>query len=129
MRKILLVISFFVFYANNAICQTVVKLALPNNCEQQTDVIDVESPKNSKLELFPNPNEGTFTVDLNFKSNIDFATIYVLNTLGENVYFESLFCNSNRLVKQLYLINIARGTYVLTIRNEKESIYTKLIIQ
>lgn len=107
--------------------QTLVKLKLPNNCNaipQDVDKLFVDK----NLELFPNPNSGNFTLIITFKDNIDKATIRVYDTKGQTIYSETVFSNSNKLVKQLRIANLNKSTYLFEVKNSQRTITTKLVI-
>lgn len=68
------------------------------------------------LVLYPNPNNGTFTVKGTIKA--DEAVIEVLNVVGQTVYQESVAIRNDRLDTQVTLPSaIAAGsTYLLRVR-------------
>lgn len=107
--------------------QTLVKLKFPNNCNAIPQAVDnVNADK--MLELFPNPNAGDFTLIITFKDNIDKANITVYDTNGKAIYTETIFSNSNKLVKQLKIAGLKKGTYLFEVKNTKQTITTKLVI-
>ena len=109
--------------------QTMVRLKLPNNCNASTGVENtVLANENPQLELFPNPNGGNFTLIISLKDNIDKATITVYDMNGRAIYIETVFSNSNKLVKQLKIANLKKGTYLLEVKNTRQTSSTKLVI-
>ena len=109
--------------------QTLVKLKLPDNCNANTThVNDVSADKVSKLELFPNPNSGDFTLIISFNNIIDKAIINIYDTKGKSVYKEIVFSDSNKLVKQLNIDRLLAGTYVFEVKNAQQVSTTKLVI-
>ena len=109
--------------------QTMVRLKLPNNCNASTGVENtVLANENPQLELFPNPNGGNFTLIISLKDNIDKATITVYDMTGKAIYIETVFSKSNKLVKQLKIANLKKGTYLIEVKNTRQTSSTKLVI-
>ena len=109
--------------------QTMVRLKLPNNCNASTGVENtVLANETPMLELFPNPNGGNFTLIISLKDNIDKATITVYDMNGRAIYIETVFSNSNKLVKQLKIANLKKGTYLFEVKNTRQTSSTKLVI-
>lgn len=124
-----MIVMLFFVTANYLSGQTLVKLKLPNNCNaSSTQVNNILADKSSKLELFPNPNKGTFTLVISFKDNIDKATIIVYDTKGKSVYKDVVFSNSNKLVKQINIGGLPAGTYIFKVKNAQQVSTTKLVI-
>jgi len=109
MKNILLLL-FLCFLAYVSSAQTIVKLALPDNCNAgPVQVVNESLNDVLNLELFPNPNSGIFSFDVTFKSTIDKATINVYDMIGKPIYTEAVYCNTNKLVKQLCLTKLLPG--------------------
>lgn len=109
--------------------QTLVKLKLPNNCNAVPQAVDnVLADKSSNLELYPNPNSGNFTLIISFNDIIDKAIINIYDTKGKSVYFEIVFSDSNKLVKQLHIGGLLAGTYIFEVKNKQQVSTTKLVI-
>lgn len=109
--------------------QTLVKLQLPNNCNAIPQAVDnVSADKSTNLELYPNPNSGNFTLIISFIDNIDKANITVYDTSGKAIYAETVYSNSNKLVKQFKIAGLKKGTYIFEVKNTKQTITTKLVI-
>jgi hypothetical protein len=130
MKKIIIFSLFLVVVISYGNSQTIVKLLLPDNCgSNQTIVEDIKKNIDTELELYPNPNEGSFTLKVSFKSQIDKANISIYNSLGVIVFNENIFCNSRILFKQLNLKNLSAGIYLIIIKNTKQKVSTELIIK
>jgi len=112
--------------------QTVVKLLLPNNCNADTTTItqadNLLQNRSSKLELYPNPNSGNFTLIISFNDIISKAVINIYDTNGKSAYSETVFSDSNKLVKQLHIGGLLAGTYVFEVKTVKDISSTKLVI-
>lgn len=128
MKKIMFMILFCII-SNYINSQTVVKLALPDNCKAViTNVINNNEDAGSKIEITPNPSSGIITLAISFKSRIEKATLGVYDTRGKSYFIETIFCNSNKLVKQLNLTGLQPGIYIFNVKNDHEVISTKLVI-
>ncbi|GEM_PF-2354448 len=128
MKKSMIVMLFFMI-AVLVNSQTLVKLKLPNNCNATPQAVDnPTSVKSSKLELYPNPNSGNFTLIISFHDIIDKAIINVYDTKGKSVYKETVYSDSDKLVKQLHVGGLLAGTYVFEVKTAKELSSTKLVI-
>lgn len=130
MKKTIIFLLFLALAKSYGNSQTVVKLLLPDNCNtNQTKVEDLNKNNGSKLELFPNPNEGSFSLNVSFKSKVDKANINIYNFMGVVVFDETIFCNSEKFIKQLYLKNLTSGIYLVIVNDAKQQVSTKLIIK
>lgn len=127
MKKSILLMLFSI-YSVMTFSQTLVKLKLPNNCTTWPQAVEnVMADKN--LELFPNPNTGNFTLIISFKDNINKATITIYDTSGKAIYNETVFSNSIKLVKQIKISNLKKGTYLFEVKNTSQTSTTKLVIK
>ncbi len=99
--------------------------------ENYIDVSICTSIKNSSIEkisIYPNPNNGIFTVRLNenFGENV---TIKVMNPMGSMV-FESEGSNTNSgFTTELDLSNLNKGLYFLVIENYQGNTVQRIIIR
>jgi hypothetical protein len=107
----------------------VVKLLLPNNCsENATSIETLEVDNNQELVIFPNPNNGDFSISIHTPENIGKATLVICSSLGVVVYKEIVFCNSPKLAKEITLPEILPGTYFVNFNNGEKDIVSKLLI-
>ncbi|MGQ0827978.1 MAG: glycosyl hydrolase [Bacteroidota bacterium] len=81
----------------------------------------------NKCNVFPNPNNGTFTISHHIKEQSDIE-ITVINTLGQVVYSEHINNFSGELKKEIDLCKKAEGMYYLKIRNGKKLINQKIVL-
>ncbi|MEZ5083862.1 MAG: C25 family cysteine peptidase, partial [Bacteroidales bacterium] len=81
-----------------------------------------------KIYIYPNPNNGIFTVDFN---NVlqDNVTIKVLNTLGRVVFEEENAEIERNFSKTIDLSNFNKGLYFLVIENYRGSTVNRIIIR
>lgn len=99
--------------------------------EEEVDVPDFDVNSNNKLELkdinlFPNPNNGTFT--LRFTSERKMPTqITIIDVTGKEIYREEVNDFNGRYDKRIELPNVGKGNYFLNII-QGEEIFTEQII-
>lgn len=130
MKRNFIFLLFFIIASSYVKSQTVVNLNLPYNCNSTHVGIDEQKGnKHAKLVIFPNPSEGNFTINVEYKNNIEKATIRIYNYEGKIVLNESIYCNSTKFIKQINLQNIVSGNYIVVFKNAEKEISTKLIIK
>ena len=89
-----------------------------------TNSIDEEL--NSEFKIYPNPSNGNFS--LTFDSNIDMATISVVDITGQGIYNNSI----NVVLNSRVNINLGHrtpGIYVMSISFGNQIYHSKLIIE
>jgi len=126
-----IILFLFALLTSFLFSQTLVKLKLPNNCNSNNTVTqnkNLAKEKKSKVELFPNPNAGVFTLIISFKDLINKATITVYDTNGKSVYYETVYSDSNKLVKQIRIAGLYSGKYLFEVKNAQQVSSTKLVI-
>jgi hypothetical protein len=128
MKKIGLLVLFIFIATSYGNSQTVVMLKLPKNCALKTGV-EVSQSNDAKLELFPNPNDGKFVLNVKFDTPIEKAIIKIYNGMGQNIYSEEISSDLDSYVAQLNLRKITQGIYFLRIEKGVQYISTKLIIK
>ena len=77
--------------------------------------------------IFPNPNEGNFTLMLNSNQNFK-SRIEIMNSFGQLVYNEDFEIIAGEMHKNLQLDNLSRGIYFVSIISENYQVIRKLII-
>ena len=75
------------------------------------------------ITLFPNPNQGQFTIQLD-RPIEENTTVYIYNQYGQQVHSEQLQQGATQL--QLYLEQLASGTYWLKMNGTSHTIATKV---
>jgi hypothetical protein len=94
------------------------------SCEY--DNSDLEENLTLEINIFPNPSKGSFNLVLNESLN-DFE-IQVINVLGQVVYnemVENYIINTNKKID----LKLVKGTYIVNIENEDNSIKVPIIIE
>lgn len=86
---------------------------------------------NNNAALYPNPNEGSFTVNVQFNSTaITYAGIEILNSVGQIVYTDKAVVENRLLNKKIQLPpGLSRGIYMVHIKQEDESYVLRLDLQ
>jgi hypothetical protein len=79
------------------------------------------------IEVYPNPNNGNFTIRLNSPKTSMMSTM-LYNAVGQLVYSES-FEISGKLNKTLSFEDLPQGVYMLRVSNGEGSIVKKVVIQ
>lgn len=87
--------------------------------------IGVSENKNIDFSIFPNPNNGEFSLKINNVTNNSIMNVH--NVLGQLVHTEVL---EKTQTKQINLTHLQKGIYTITInQNEKKSITQKIVIR
>ena len=75
------------------------------------------------IKVFPNPNNGNFTIQL---TNFEGPTpIVIFNTIGQKVY--TLTVNTEQ--QSIALPSVKKGIYMVKAINNKKQFDTKIVIQ
>ena len=104
-----------------------------NGCEnyaEETILVDEctgigDIGANDPVLIFPNPNNGTFTMKLNIR---DVADIRIYNSLNETVFSDDDVTITKDYVREINLSNLSRGIYYLKIMGNEHQILRKIII-
>jgi hypothetical protein len=87
-------------------------------------------PENDKfaVSMQPNPSSGNFFISI---SGVKDQTVYIsiLDLRGKTVYQEELKSLSNALTKKIDLSTLAKGTYLVQVKTDKEQKIDKIVIQ
>ncbi|MFO8128784.1 MAG: C25 family cysteine peptidase [Bacteroidales bacterium] len=83
---------------------------------------------NIGISVFPNPNKGTFQVQLNSATPVT-VNIRVLSTLGEEIVSQENISVSGEFKKQIDMSHFSEGIYFLMIENNGNRIQKPIIIQ
>ncbi len=81
----------------------------------------------ASVTLFPNPNNGQFTLELNNLEASDF-TIHVFDAVGHMVYSKVINVSSNNYSEQISL-DVPAGIYQVNVSNEKHQMNYPIVIQ
>lgn len=89
-------------------------------CIYPTLGVSTVSGSADNIQLYPNPNDGSFTVYGNLPYTDD-ATIEVYNIIGQMVYKQSAHVQNNLLNNQIKLEDVSSGIYILKVSTESGS--------
>jgi PKD repeat protein len=117
-----------------------VELTADNNCAAHIfqQVVTVSSAASGTQEdnwlesfrLFPNPNVGTFTVEMLGQARGNGEIEFILyDALGQLVKQEEADFRSGNLVQEFHYGDLPAGLYTLAIQNGKEVKFAKVVIQ
>jgi hypothetical protein len=80
------------------------------------------------LQLYPNPNNGTFTIEIDDRARLNLQ-LPIFNTLGEEVYYDRFYSSGNTS-KLLNLSHFGNGVYFVHLyANDNLAYRAKVIIQ
>lgn len=77
--------------------------------------IDVEDVPGYHFNLFPNPNNGTFTIQHNFEGNVQ---LHLVNSIGSLVRTFNLTGQT----EQINIADLAAGVYQAVLINDKQQL-------
>lgn len=80
------------------------------------------------LVVYPNPNEGVFTVEFASSSQKQF-TLKVLNAIGQVVYVDGIAGNGGKINRVIKLKDIQSGVYTLILSHDGNDIARKIIVR
>jgi uncharacterized repeat protein (TIGR02059 family) len=79
------------------------------------------------INLYPNPNDGLFTIDLISELPEIIYKVAIVNLAGKTVYLGTL--NDENYSNEIDISNLASGTYILIIDNDQNIVATKKFIK
>lgn len=83
---------------------------------------------NSLISVYPNPNNGTFSVAMN-STKPDKYSIKLIDVMGSICLQDEWILTSGTSIKNLNLEKAAKGIYLLMINNGNESATLKVLVQ
>jgi len=104
-----------------------------SNFAEETIYVDpwtgiIENTGDQDVIIFPNPNNGNFTIQLNLEIN-ELVDLAIYNALNEIVFKENNISTTKDYVKEISLNKYAKGIYYLRITGEETNIVKKIVIQ
>ena len=91
-------------------------------------IVDLIYDANSEIiNLYPNPNDGHFTIDLISVLPEQSSRITIVSLAGATIYNEVL--NEGVFTKAIDMSGSASGTYILMVTNDQNIVTTKKIIK
>ena len=95
--------------------------------ENDLEVLSSNEFEFENFSLYPNPNDGNFTIKLNTSSTKN-ITIKVTDLRGTEVYLNS-FRNNGFFNENIQLKNIQNGVYLININDGINNMTRKIIIK
>ncbi|MFD1061666.1 reprolysin-like metallopeptidase [Winogradskyella litorisediminis] len=97
-------------------------------CTTTTNItLDTDNFELNDFALFPNPNNGDFTLQFNSNSGIG-VNVDVYDISGKLV-FNKNYDATSRFDKQINLNNVSTGIYIMKVNDGDKSVTRKLIIE
>jgi hypothetical protein len=87
-----------------------------------------ENGLNVGVSVFPNPNNGTFTLRLSSESN-EKVKLSIRNMVGESLVSEEQISVNGEFVKTIDLSNYSEGLYLMMIENNGKVFTEKILVQ
>jgi len=88
----------------------------------KSTVLSKASWNEPKVNIYPNPNNGHFMIK--FDLSIPESEVTIYNSVGALVYKDQIFAN-----KEVDLVDLPSGLYILRLKNERTEGFKKLIIR
>lgn len=83
------------------------------------DLLDIDNVRTESIQVYPNPNNGLFNIDLSTESVMN-----IYNSMGQIVGKSNLLVGAN----QLNFSDLSEGTYFILIQTQHSFYYSKVII-
>ena len=82
------------------------------------------------FNIYPNPNDGKFTLKISNQYTINRnMNLNIFALLGQTVYSESLEMSNKEFYKRINLSNLSKGLYFIRISDSKNDFTGKIVIQ
>ncbi len=94
--------------------------AVANECK----TTGINSFQNSILSVSPNPNNGTFSIDISNASEIKYLDLKIFDALGKLVFAKKSASSDFKIIKT----NLDPGYYTVLLDGNNESIIKKMIV-
>ncbi len=104
------------FHVDTFIVRTAISTAINNNVDNTTTV-----------NIYPNPNNGEFVLNINTKDVKELA-VKIVNIQGKEVYNKTNFNNLTTINEPISLDNNAKGIYFVVITTDKGITTHKLVV-
>lgn len=89
--------------------------------------LENQNSSSTQFDVYPNPNNGQFYIQLNSKSTLQFK-MSVRNTIGQTILNEQIIVKG-LFSKQLDLTTFEKGVYFVCLENENEKLIKKIVVQ
>jgi hypothetical protein len=89
---------------------------------------DSTSAGNASLNIYPNPNDGSFTLDVQLPDDGN-VNIEAYNMLGEMVLSENHGMKKGDNKFNMQIRNGCCGLYMIIVKTYKETFYRKMVVE
>lgn len=89
--------------------------------------MSVQDLQGNQMDIYPNPSNGIFTIELNKKANN--ASYKIFNMEGRMVASSKISSSGFDTKQQVNVSHLPNGTYVVQVENGSETFSKKLIIK
>ncbi|MCK4638534.1 MAG: T9SS type A sorting domain-containing protein, partial [Bacteroidales bacterium] len=117
------IITYTFTDTTNLCSDTATQTILVDNCSGISEISN-----GLCVNIFPNPNNGNFVLELNSENNIA-ANIRIFNSLNVLVYEINKVNINQKYSKKINLSRLSKGVYFLMIKSNKVVLVYKIIIQ
>lgn len=106
----------------------------PDGCSDTSNVYNyvtfgLESSDVSEFNIYPNPNDGNFTIQMDIANTENEIEVAIYNMIGQTVYSKNFEANNTSVLQQISLAGIAKGAYTMSVRVGNSTLHKKLIIE
>ncbi len=91
------------------------------------DGID-ENFENNVMQVYPNPNNGVFTLGINSLTNTT-CHVRIVDLVGKELYQKDINCSAGENFEKLNLQHLENGIYLIHLQQEGRSVTKKLFIK
>lgn len=116
-----------IYYVQSGNCANATGLCTTVDLQIDIDENDMNG-NGGNLSVIPNPNSGSFTINLNAVNPLGLTTLEIFNSLGQLIQSEQINNQSNTLRKQIEL-NVAKGIYTVRLTTNGNVYSEKLIVK
>ncbi len=104
-------------------------VASPAPCHQRfNDPSNSNKKSTNSVAIFPNPNNGSFTLNIN--SIIDDKAAYeIINVMGQQVFQENIILNKGENIFEITKNNFVAGYYIIRVKGSSMTNNLPLIIE
>lgn len=102
-------------------------ISVPSPWYYWTTLGRLDGEVEANVSLYPNPNNGAFTLNINGLENTD-LTMNIVNALGQIVYSQNLDINSAAYTQYISLDNVTPGMYQVNLSNEQQNINYSIVV-
>ncbi|HIO72748.1 MAG TPA: T9SS type A sorting domain-containing protein [Flavobacteriales bacterium] len=86
-----------------------------------------EDAVNSLFDLYPNPNGGSFTIDMRIPG-VESWKLKIFNILGSEIWSENLGVVNGNMLKSIDLRQEDSGVYYIQLYNDHVTLRRKVVI-